>query len=114
MTRVERLWKFRLAFSELVCNRIFTRPAAGCHLLSRNVVLAGTVAFTPGSQLSRVIGSSASGMGVLAPSRASAAARVTPAGAGLSRCAVRPSSREVNRNRRQDDRANNHEDNKCQ
>ena len=53
MTRVERLWKLRLAFSELVCNRIFTRPAAGSHLLSRNVVLAGTVAFTPGSQLSQ-------------------------------------------------------------
>ena len=39
----------------------------------------------PDRSFPRVFGSNASGMGVLAPSRASAAARVTPAGAGLSR-----------------------------
>jgi hypothetical protein len=115
MTRVERLWRLRLAFCELVCNWGVARPAAGSHLASRNVVLAETVAFTPRSQPSQGhrIQCPWNGRALTLLSFCSSARPARGCGIEPFAGAVRPSSREVNRSRRQDDRANNHEDNNC-
>ena len=106
----------RLAFSELVCNWGVTRPAAGSQLLSRNVVLAEPVAFTPRSQPSQGhrIQCAWNGRALTVSSFCSSARRARGCGTEPFAAAARPSSREVNRSRRQDDRASNHEDNNCQ
>ena len=116
MTRVERLWKLRLAFCELVCNWGVARPTACFHLPSCNVVLAETVAFTPGSQPSQGhrIQCPWNGRALTLASFCSGAHHGFGCGIEPFAATVSPSSREVNRSRRQDDRANNHEDNKCQ
>jgi hypothetical protein len=115
MTRVERLWKLRLAFLEIGCGGRFARPAAGSHLASRNVVLAETVAFTPRSQPSQGhrIQCAWNGRALALASFCSGAHSGFGCGIEPFAATVSPSSREVNRSRCQDDRANNHEDNNC-
>src|ERR1700720_2723807 len=101
MTRVERLWKLRLAFLEIGCGGRFARPAAGSHLASRNVVLAETVAFTPRSQPSQGhrIQCAWNGRALALASFCSSARPARACGIEPFAAAVRPSSRGEDRSR---------------
>jgi hypothetical protein len=114
--RVERLRHLGLPFLEVGRRWGLARLPSRPHLLSRNVVLAETVPLTPGSQPSQGhrIQCAWNGRALALASFCSSARPARACGIEPFAAAVRPSSREVDRSRCQDDRANNHEDNNCQ